>query len=74
MIVDNGKRRRLVVAGMFDGLAGESEGLLSFIPNRTGRRASDIRAGILDGEVVHLELATGATVDPSFVTFRYRSA
>lgn len=74
MIVDNGRRRQLVVAGLFDGLAGESEGLLSFIPNRTGKRPVDVRAGLLDGEPVFLELATGTSVDPSFVTFRYRSA
>lgn len=74
MIVDNGRRRQLVVAGLFDGLAGESGGVLSFIPNRSGKRASDVRAGLLEGDPVFLELVTGATVDPSFVTFRYRSA
>lgn len=68
-IIDNGRRRRLVIAGLFDGTAGESEGLLSFIPNRSGARPADVRAGLLDGQPVLLELVPSAA--QPFVTYRY---
>lgn len=68
MSVDNGTQRRLVIAGVFEGLAGESDGLLAIIPNRKGRRARYIRAGELDGDAVHL---TFVGENPPFVTYRY---
>lgn len=70
MIIDNGRKRRLIVAGVFDGECGESDGLLSFIPNRATARPESVRGGLLDGDVVILsDIKTG---DGPFVTARYR--
>lgn len=51
MIIDNGSKYPLVIAGVFDGMAGVSGGFLSFAPNRTGDPAK-ARAGILAGEPI----------------------
>ena len=56
MIVDNGKRRALIISGVFDGTCGESEGVLSFIPNLVGKPALSARGGLLDGEPVALSV------------------
>jgi ABC-type lipoprotein release transport system permease subunit len=67
-VIDNGRRRALIVSGVFEGEAGEADGLLAFIPNRKGKRARYVRSGTLDGVEVRL---TFAGEDGAFVTFRY---
>jgi uncharacterized phiE125 gp8 family phage protein len=52
--IDNGRRVRLIIAGLFDGEAGESQGVLAFIPNRKPKRARFARDGELDGAPVRL--------------------
>jgi len=59
MIIDNGIRRQLIITGVFEGTCGESRGVLSFIPNRTGKRPIDARGGLLDGEPVILAIVPG---------------
>lgn len=59
MIIDNGNRRHLIIAGVFDGTCGESEGVLSFIPNCTGKEPSAARGGLLDGAPVILSITAG---------------
>lgn len=56
MIIDNGARRTLVISGVFDGLCGESDGQLAFIPNQTVRPPEAARGGLLDGEPVSLTI------------------
>jgi hypothetical protein len=70
MSIDNGRRLRLTVPRLFDGEAGESEGVLAFIPNVTvrPRRARFCDAGELEGRPVRLIFVGG---DDPFVTFRY---
>lgn len=68
MSIDNGRQRRLIVPGVFDGIAGESEGLLAFIPDRNGKPARYARLGTLDGEQVALSYVAE---NKPFVTFRY---
>ena len=70
MIVDNGKRRSLVIAGVFEGTCGESEGVLSFIPNLFGKPAVTARGGLLDGDPVSLSIE--AAPDGRFFTAKYR--
>lgn len=70
--IDNGRQRRLVVADIFDGMAGESGGLLAFIPNRPGRRVQQARGAILDGEPVLLTLVSAPGPRSPFATFRYQ--
>jgi len=71
MIVNNGTRRALTIAGVFEGLCGESNGTLSFIPNQTGRDPLAARGGLLDGEPVLLEVKSGA--HHPFFNATYRS-
>lgn len=66
-VIDNGRRVRLIISGLFDGEAGESRGLLSFIRNRRGKQARFVREGELDGERVRL---TFVGEDGGFVTVR----
>jgi hypothetical protein len=70
--IDNGRQRRLVVSGVFDGVAGESNGALAFIPNRAGKRPQDARGGLLDGEPVLLTLVTAPGPKSPFCVVRYR--
>jgi hypothetical protein len=67
MAIDNGRRVRLIVAGLFDGEAGESQGVLAFIPNRKGKRARYAREGELAGQRVGLVFIGE---DGPFVSFR----
>jgi hypothetical protein len=73
MIVDNGRRRRLIVSGIFDGICGESEGVLSFIPNLNGKRPDAARGGLLDGEPVALTIVSAPDKKNPFVMAQYRS-
>jgi hypothetical protein len=68
MTIDNGRRRRLVIEGVFDGMAGESAQLLALIPNQRGRRPRLAREAELDGEPVRLSFVGE---NPPFVTYRY---
>jgi hypothetical protein len=72
MIIDNGRRRRLVVSGVFDGMCGESEGLLSFIPNLAGKKPEAARGGLLDGEPIALTIVRTPDRKNPFVTAEYR--
>lgn len=70
MSIDNGRQRRLLIPGVFEGMAGESEGLLALIPNRKGKRPRYARGGELDGEAVTL---TFVSENGPFATYRYGS-
>lgn len=54
MKVDNGRRVRLIIPGVFDGWAGVQGNKASFIPNRLGSRPEAIKGGMLDGQPVLL--------------------
>jgi hypothetical protein len=68
MSIDNGRQRHLVIPGVFEGLAGESDGVLAVIPNRKGKRARYARAGELDGAAVTL---TFVGENGPFATYRF---
>lgn len=74
MIIDNGRRVRLIIAGLFDGQAGESDGVVSFIPNRSGTRPASARGALLDGAPVFLTLREGPTAGAPFCTYSWRVA
>lgn len=57
MKIDNGRRGRLVIDGVFDGVAGVARQFVSFIPNRSARSPEEATAGTLDGEPVLLSPA-----------------
>lgn len=71
MIVDNGRRARLIIAGIFDGMAGVSRGQVAFVPNRAGAKPEMARGGILDGDPVRLSDVQKAAAGPSY-TARYQ--
>lgn len=73
LTIDNGRRVRLTVPRLFDGEAGESEGVLAFIPNVTvnRRRPQFCTEGVLNGVPVRLSFVGG---DAPFVTFRFEVA
>ena len=71
MTIDNGRRRHLAIHGLFEGEAGESRGVLAFIPNRRGKRPAFARAGELDGLPVSL---TFIGESGPFVSYRYEPA
>ena len=54
MRIDNGERRPLVIRDVFEGECGVSRGVLSFVPNRTGRDPLQATAGLLGDDVVLL--------------------
>ena len=54
MNVDNGRRVRLEIAGVFEGLAGVQGNRASFVPNRSSARPESVKGGILDGQNVRL--------------------
>ncbi len=66
-VIDNGRRRRLIIDGVFEGDAGEANGVLALMPNRKGKRPRMARSGLLDGEAVRL---TFVGEDGVFVTYR----
>lgn len=69
MIVDNGSRRRLIIDGVFEGMAGVAGAFVSFIPNRSGRAPGSARAGLLAGVPVLLRPTKDA--EGPFWTSRY---
>lgn len=71
MKIDNGRRVRLDIAGLFAGEAGEADGIVALIPNGRGRAPRRVR-GTIDGAAVQLELASGV-VAPPFVAYRWRA-
>lgn len=53
-MIDNGRRARLVIEGVFDGLAGVSGDSIAFVPNRAARRPADARGALLDGKPIRI--------------------
>lgn len=52
--IDNGARKRLVIEGIFDGIAGVANGYVSFVPNRNTRDPREATGGTLDGKGITL--------------------
>lgn len=53
-MIDNGRRAHLVIAGVFDGMAGVVGDRLAFVPNRFDRHPDAAHGGLLDGAPVRL--------------------
>jgi hypothetical protein len=51
-VIDNGRRGRLIIAGVFDGIAGVVGNRLAFVPNRFDRRPDLARGGVLDDQPI----------------------
>jgi hypothetical protein len=68
-MIDNGSRVRLVIAGVFDGIAGRQGNKLAFLPNRAGSRPSAVKGGIMDG--VPVRLVTTKDAEGPFWTSRF---
>lgn len=68
-MIDNGRRVRLVIDGVYDGGAGEAGGVVAFVPPRKVRRPGNVRAGTIDGAPVTLEWL-GDAAGP-FLSFRW---
>jgi hypothetical protein len=68
MTIDNGRQLQVVIPGVFEGLAGESDGVLALIPNRKGKRGRYAREGEVEGQPVRL---TFVAERPPFVTYRW---
>lgn len=60
-MIKNGKKKRLVIEGVFDGMAGVQGNTLAFVPNRKGNRPEAVRGGVLDGEPVMLSITKDTT-------------
>lgn len=69
MIIDNGQRRRLVIDGIFEGMAGVAAGYVSFVPNMGARAPTRGTRGELDG--VPIRLAPKKDASGPFYTSRY---
>lgn len=69
MLIDNGRRDTLIIDGVFEGVAGIAGAFVSFIPNRSTRAPSIVRAGILGGIPVALKPEKEA--DSPFWTSRF---
>jgi hypothetical protein len=69
-LIDNGRKVHLVVPGVFEGIAGESDGAVAFKPNMKVRRARQARDGELHGAPVRLIYVGEAA---GYVTFRYEA-
>jgi hypothetical protein len=54
MIVDNGERQRLIIPGVFDGLAGVARGRVAFVPNQDRIEPGKAKVGVLNDEAVRL--------------------
>lgn len=59
-MINNGKRKHLVIVGVFDGMAGVQGSTLAFVPNMKGNRPESIKGGVLDGEPVMLTITKDA--------------
>jgi hypothetical protein len=53
-VIDNGRRSRLIIAGVFDGMAGVVGNRLAFMPNQFDRRPDLARGGLLDGQPIRI--------------------
>lgn len=71
MSIDNGRRVRLIVDGLFDGMAGESGGVVAFVPNLSAMRPEAARGGIMDGDPVLLTLDARRS-DGRIYSYRWR--
>lgn len=71
MSIDNGRRVRLIVDGLFDGMAGEAGGIVAFVPNRHATRPESARGGLMDGEPVLLEIDVRRS-DGRIFSYRWR--
>ena len=60
MNVDNGRRVRLEIAGVFEGIAGVQGNRATFVPNRSSARPEAVKGGLLDGKPVLLTTAKEA--------------
>jgi hypothetical protein len=69
-MIDNGERLRLVIDGVFDGMAGVQGNQLAFMPNRGKKRPHEAKGAILDGKPIFLRTMTKDTVGP-FWTARF---
>lgn len=54
-MIDNGRRVRLVIDGVFDGMCGVQGNKLAFRPNRAGKKPWLVKGGLLDGVPVFLD-------------------
>lgn len=71
MSVDNGRRVRLIVDGLFDGMAGEADGVVAFMPNRFSMRPEAARGGLMDDQPVLLVLDARRS-DGRIFSYRWR--
>jgi hypothetical protein len=55
--VDNGRRERLEISGVFEGIAGVQGNHVSFVPNRSTAEPEAVKGGILGGKPVLLTTA-----------------
>jgi hypothetical protein len=53
-VIDNGRRGRLEIAGVFEGEAGIQGNSVAFRPNRAGSQPATAKGGILEGRPVFL--------------------
>jgi hypothetical protein len=71
MTIDNGRRVRLFIERVFDGEAGESAGVVSFIAGiKEANRAKFATGGTIDGDPVRL---TFIGREGPFVSYRYEA-
>lgn len=54
MIIDNGRRGRLIIDKVFDGWAGVQGNRVSFLPAPGAARPNTVKGGMLDGRPVLL--------------------
>lgn len=71
MNIDNGRRARLEIAGVFEGEAGVQGNRVSFLPNRSTARPESVKGGMLDGKPVKLVTTKEAT--GPFYTSRFEA-
>jgi hypothetical protein len=56
---------------VFDGLCGESDGALAFMPNLAGKAPEAAKGGLLDGEPVSLSIRKDSRASPFYLaTYR----
>lgn len=60
-MIRNGRRARLIIDGVFDGIAGVQGDRIAFAPNRIGTHPARARGGLLDGKPVLLTVTKDAS-------------